>query len=684
MVITHRNVLANVVPVEARDRQVPRWARPVLPLRLLNLLPLSHMFGQSLAAFIPPLLPATVIFLRGQHPEEIVDTIRRRRVSALICVPKMLDLLRGHVLRSVPGAGDPPRPGHWVRRWWQYRRLHRRFGLKFWSVVVGGAPLDPELEAFWTSRAVAVIQGYGLTETAPIVTLSHPFRLRAGSVGTPIAGVEVTLAEDGEILVRGENVARGYIGAPGRETGDGWLHTGDLGAIGAEGQVFIRGRKKDVIVPADGTKVFPEDVERVVEGLVGVREAAAVGVIAGDAAGEQVHVVLVLEPGIDPEAVGAEANRRLESHQRVRGVHIWPQAALPRTDGTGKLKRTVVREWLRGGASPVATPAAGDPVLAVVERYARRGVTPGTTFDELGLSSLERVELLAALEDAFQTRIDERTFAAAHDVGQLRAAIEYGPARATTNDSADEPDDRPAWNQSAAARLVRRIALGGFLVPLTRLFAWARVDGREHLADLAGPVVFAANHQSYVDTGVILAALPARWRYRVATAMSKEFFAAYFYPSGQSALRRAWSGVVYHLAALFFAAFPLPQRHPGARRTMRYVGELLERGTSILLFPEGEITDTGAISWFRPGVGMIASRLGATVVPVRLDGVDRVLHRRWKMARPARVRVTFGVPLRQLDPDYAAAARQIESAVRALPPGPLPAAEQGGVHEAPV
>ena len=129
VVITHRNVLANVVPVEGEIAKYRGWARPVLPLRLLNLLPLSHMFGQSLAAFIPPLLPATVIFLRGQHPEEIVDTIRRRRVSALICVPKMLDLLRGHVLRTVPGAGDQPRPGHWVRRWWQYRRLHRRFGL---------------------------------------------------------------------------------------------------------------------------------------------------------------------------------------------------------------------------------------------------------------------------------------------------------------------------------------------------------------------------------------------------------------------------------------------------------------------------------------------------------------------------------------------------------------------------
>ena len=221
----------------------------------------------------------------------------------------MLDLLRGHVLRTVPGAGEPPRPGHWVRRWWQYRRLHRRFGLSFWSVVVGGAPLDPELEGFWASRAVAVIQGYGLTETAPIVTLSHPFRLRAGSVGTPIAGVEVALGgrrRDPGARVRTSPAA---TSARPRETGDGWLHTGDLGAIGAEGQVFIRGRKKDVIVPADGTKVFPEDVERVVEGIGGVRERCR-GRRHRRRRGRasSVHVALVLDPGIDPTQSWGQAN----------------------------------------------------------------------------------------------------------------------------------------------------------------------------------------------------------------------------------------------------------------------------------------------------------------------------------------------------------------------------------------
>ncbi len=685
VVITHRNVLANVVPVEREIAKYRRWARPALPLRLLNLLPLSHMFGQALAAFIPPLLPATVIFVRGQHPEDVMTTIRRRRVNALVCVPKMLELLRGHVVRTVPGASEPPRPGHWVRRWWQYRRLHRRFGLSFWSVVVGGAPLDPELEGFWARRAFAVIQGYGLTETAPIVTLSHPFRIRAGSVGTPIAGVEVALAPDGEILVRGENVTRGYFGVPADDAGDGWLHTGDLGAIGDDGQVFIRGRKKDVIVPADGTKVFPEDVERVVQGIAGVRDVAAVGVTSAAGSGERVHVAIVIDPGIDPNAVVGLANARLEPHQAIARAHLWPQPSLPRTDGTGKLKRAVVRDWVRTGAPAPVAPGAGDRITALVERYSRRdGLTAATTIDEIGLSSLDRVELLSALEDAFQTRIDEQAFASARDVGELRAVVEAttdGGAPRGDIGAAGRVDDQPVWNRSPAARLVRLIVLGCGVLPLGRLFAWIRVDGREHLTTLTGPVVFAANHQSYIDPGVILAALPPRWRYRVAPAMSKEFFAAWFYPSGQSWSRRAGSGVVYYLAALFFGAFPLPQRHPGAHRTMRYIGELLDGGTSILFFPEGEITDSGAIGRFQPGVGMIAARLGATVVPVRLEGVDRVLHRRWKMARPGRVRVTFGAPLRPVGDDYAAVARQIEAAVRALPPGDAPVGDRDDVRE---
>ena len=669
VVITHRNVLANIVPVEREIRKYRAWARPVFPLRFLNLLPLSHMFGQAMATFIPPMLPGVVVFMRGYNPADIITLIKRRRVSVVVSVPKILDVLRAHAQRASPDASLAPKKQPWPSRWWRYRQLHRLFGPKFWAFVVGAAPLDAELEQFWSARGFAVIQGYGLTETAPIVSVTHPFHIQAGSVGKAIAGVDVKIAPDGEILVRGENVTGGYFEAEA-ETAQafegGWFHTGDIGEIGPDGRLFIRGRKKEVIVTPEGLKVFPDDVERIVNQMPGVRDSAAVGVTTGtEAAGERLHVVLLLDPGIDPDAIVRDANARLESHQKIRRALVWPRAELPRTEGTGKLKRGAIREWVRGGAAPAAAAPTADKLAALVAKYAARGdLSATTTIDELGLSSLERVELMVAIEDAFQTRLDEKAFSGAHDVGQLRALVE----EASTGEA--EPLaalEFPAWNRSLAARMVRRVALPGFVLPLARLFAWVHVDGRQHLEGIEGPVIFASNHQSYMDTPVIMAALPRRWRYRLAPAMSKEFFTAHFFPEGHGLMLRTATSTAYYLAALLFNAFPLPQREAGARQTLRYMGELAEDGFSVLIFPEGHHTDTGEIERFRAGIGMIASRLDVPVVPVRLEGVDRVLHRTWHMARPGHVRVTFGPPMRLAGGDFEALAKQVEDAVRSLP-----------------
>jgi long-chain acyl-CoA synthetase len=148
--------------------------------------------------------------------------------------------------------------------------------------------------------------------------------------------------------------------------------------------------------------------------------------------------------------------------------------------------------------------------------------------------------------------------------------------------------------------------------------------------------------------------------------MAKEFFRAHFYPEEQGRLAWFTNSLNYVLAALFFNAFPLPQREAGARDTLRYIGEVLEGGDSVLIFPEGRRTETGEIGPFRPGIGMIASRLDVPVVPVRLEGLDRVLHPSWKMARPGRARVAFGAPMRLSGEDYSALAQQVEHAVKAL------------------
>jgi long-chain acyl-CoA synthetase len=541
--------------------------------------------------------------------------------------------------------------------------------LKFWAFIVGAAPLPPDFEEFWRRMGFAVIQGYGLTETAPIVTLNHPFKMSKGSVGTPIAGVEVRIAEDGEILVRGENVTSGYYEAPGAQLPDGgataidsegWLHTGDIGERDDQGRVFIKGRKKEMIVTPEGLNVFPEDVEHVLDELPGVRESAVVGVAQG--AEERVHAVLVTEPGTDLQTVVREANARLQDHQRVRAVSAWPGDALPRTEGTRKLKRRAIRDWVASGEQPLPA-SGGDSVETLIARFARgRDISGVTTLEELGLSSLERVELMVALEDRFQTRIDEARFTQAANVADLRQLVEQPSAPADV----EEPVDFPSWNRTWPARVVRRLSQATWILPLARVFARVKVEGVEHLKELEGPVVFASNHLSHMDVPVILLALPGRWRARLAPAILKEFFKAHFFPRDHTWREWFTNSLNYYLAALYFNGFPLPQREVGARQTLKYIGELAGDGWSVLIFPEGVRSTTGDIREFRGGVGMIASRLELAVIPVRIDGVDRVLPTGSQVMRPARVRVAFGAPLRLHGEDYAALAREVENKVRAL------------------
>ena len=247
--------------------------------------------------------------------------------------------------------------------------------MKFFGFVVGGAPLEAALEEFWRKLGFIVVQGYGLTETAPIVSFNHPFHLKPGTAGKPLPGVEIRIEPDGEILVRGEIVTPGYYSAPPEASNafeDGWFHTGDIGAIDQDGYLVVRGRKKEMIVTPEGLKVFPEDVEMILNKTPGVRDSAVVG-------RERVHAVLVLEPGADKDDVVRRANELLEDHQKIRGVSVWTAGELPRTEGTGKLKHTAIQKWVDAGA-PAAAEEADDELTELIRRYAPdRRVTPDTT-----------------------------------------------------------------------------------------------------------------------------------------------------------------------------------------------------------------------------------------------------------------------------------------------------------------
>jgi long-chain acyl-CoA synthetase len=231
---------------------------------------------------------------------------------------------------------------------------------------------------------------------------------------------------------------------------------------------------------------------------------------------------------------------------------------------------------------------------------------------------------------------------------------------------AAEPIAFPSWNRSLVARAIRRASLPTWILPVVGSYMTLEVEGLEHLAEHPGPVIFAANHQSHFDTPAILRALPPRWRYRLAPAMAKEYFKAHFFPAGFEWRKRTVNRLSYYLASLFFNAFPLPQRESGTRQTLRYIGDLIGDGYSVLIFPEGRRTDAGDIAQFQAGVGMIASRLAVPVVPVRLEGLDRILHLTWARPRAGAARVTFGPPMLLTGNDYASLARQVEEAVRRL------------------
>jgi long-chain acyl-CoA synthetase len=651
VLMTHRNLAASIRPLEEQLAPYRKYLRLLAPLRVLNLLPMSHLFGQAVAMFLVPLIPASVVFVSSTSPEDIARQIRTRRVCALVSVPKMLEVLRDFVLHRFPETKDAAKvTGPALARWWRFRSVHRLFGWRFCCFIVGGAPLPADLEQFWSSLGFVLAQGYGLTETAPIISFSHPFHVQPGTTGKPIAGIQIKIAEDGEVLVRGDNVTPGYFQLPSETAAafqDGWFRTGDIGELGPEGDLVIRGRKKEVIVTPEGLKVFPEDVEATLNRMSGVRESAVIGK-------DGVHAVLVLEPGFTSKDIVRQANQELEPHQRIRSVSLWILDELPRTLTTHKLRRAEIAAALQTGRRESPKPKM--ELADLVQKYAPgRTITPDTTLNELGLSSLDRVELMMDLEERLETSVDESVFASISTVADL--ARPMAPAT---------PIPKPAYNRTWIARLIRRVLLPTVFLPLTRVFADLKISGRENLDALDGPVIFAANHQSHLDTPAILASIPRRWRYRIAPAMWKEYFDAHFVPERHS-LRERWiNSTVYRLLTVLFNAFPIPQAETGTRQSLRYIGELIEEGWSILVFPEGERTLTGDIGRFYPGVAMIASRMRVPIVPIRLVGLDQVLHRHTKWPRRGPVQVKIGAPVLLKGDSYAAMAKQVEDAVHKL------------------
>src|SRR5205085_6968711 len=336
-------------------------------------------------------------------------------------------------------------------RWWRFRRTHRQFGWKFWAFISGGAALDAATEDFWRRLGYVVVQGYGMTETTSLVSVQHPFRPAGRNIGKVLPGREMKLdPATGEILVRGDSIATAYW--HGRElkpvasaADDGWLRTGDLGELDADGNLHFRGRKKNVIVSPAGLNIYPEDLEQALLRQPAVRDAVVIALPRGGNA--EPCAVLLLRDGADPAASIRAANSELAEYQHMRQWLAWPGDDFPRT-ATMKPRTAAIAEYaiqqLTGG-TPAVAPAG--TLAEIIGRVTNRAValTPATTLDDLGLSSLDRVELMSALEDRYQLSLDEGAFAAATTVADIermlhqKISVETGQAPSRSANSTAAP-----------------------------------------------------------------------------------------------------------------------------------------------------------------------------------------------------------------------------------------------------
>ena len=692
VVLTHGNFLANLEPLERGIAPYRKYERWLHPLCFVTLVPLSHVFGQFMALFVPPLLGAAVVFEPSPNASEVIRTVKRERATALITVPHMLDLLRNGILRDLAARDEAEwfsrtfaaaNGQKFLRRAWMFRRIHRRLGWKFWAFISGGAALTAETEEFFKRLGYAVVQGYGMTETASLISLNHPFRAAQGSIGKVLPGREFRLAEDGEILVRGENVASGYWQkgslqeSSAAEGNGGWLRTGDIGELDAQGNLRFRGRKKSVIVTPAGLNVYPEDLETALRKQLAVRDAVVIPLDRNGNA--EPFAALLLCDGEEAAARLAieAANNSLAEYQRIRHWIIWPEPDFPRTP-TGKPKLAAIAAVATefSGAPQSGQPAnvartdggerlsseSTDTVSNIVASLAMHDGAQGLE-RHLNLSSLDRVELMSALERRYQTELNETAFANAKTISDVQRLLQDPATRRTEY-------AYPRWAQREPVRWLRLAVYYALVWPATQILAHPKIVGRDHLKNVRGPILVICNHVTRrADIGLVLAALPPRFRNRLATAIGGETLQSMRQPPGEWFFARRWTYQLgYWLVIALFNVFPLP-RFSGFRESFRYAGESVDRGYSLLVFPEGEATksETGEMQPFHPGIGLLAQNLRVPIVPMRMDGVWQMKREGRRLARMGEITMRIGAPITfapATSPDEIA--RRLESVVRNL------------------
>ncbi len=678
VMLTHRNFCADAdaalaAGIVAREDTV------------LAVLPLHHTYAFLCTFLVPVFVGGSITYPKSIKGPDLLAAVRETGVSVMVCVPQLLGMIRNSIVNKMQAG---PRPvarisglllgiSSWLRRRIDlplgkllFRAVHRPFGPSFRFFTSGGARLDPVVMQELEGLGFTVLEGYGLTETAPVVAFNPVRRRKPGSAGVPLPSASIRIARPaddgtGEIEIQGPMVMQGYYRNPAATKAvlhDGWFSTGDIGRIDRDGYLFITGRSKEVIVLNSGKNIYPEDIEKLYGASPLIKELCITG-IGQRGITEALHAVVV--PDLDHarsagvanlhEAIKWELNSvsgRLPSYMRVSGFSLRKEP-LPRTP-LGKLRRFLVRPEPQQKPLPheAGSPEAAfaDPVERDVISALRllikddRQIGPGDNIElDLGLDSLARIELAVALEQSFGLKLPEDFMVDVQSVADLFAKIRQAASGEASGSVAAltwssildrDPEGGISLTPPGAYMLPSRIA-HAVLRLVAKLYFRLSASGAASLPQ-QGSFILAPNHASYLDGFVVVLALPfARFRSLYLLGIS-DFFTGFL----KSRFAR-----LAHVIPIDSASY--------LNRALQTAAYVLRNDRSVCVFPEGGRSPDGSLLEFKKGVGILAVEMGVPVIPVFISGAFEAMPRNAAWPRPRRITVVFGTPLRVADLDLA-------------------------------
>ena len=633
VVLTHDNILSNIDGILERIHVGEDW-------RFLSVLPLSHMYEMS-ASLASLSCGAGIFYVPRVTPRAIVEALNDYEINTLLAIPQLLTIMLERIDQAVEEQGKTKifavlssladHLPFGLRRY-LFFQVHSQLGGHLRLVVTGGAPIPVEVGTAWERFGVRLVQGYGLTETSPILTCNGIEDRRLDSPGRALVNVELRIGADAEIQAKGPSVFSGYwqneAATKAAFTDDGWFRTGDVGAI-EDDWLHIRGRLKFVIVRSSGLKVFPEDVE-----LIAASEPLLASVCVVGERGDKEETVVAVVAGAhsDDEVAGAVArvNAKLEAFQHIDSWRRWPDDDFPRTRLL-KIDRRQVEDWVNEVESTTVDeqPAVGgeDQVTHIIRLGlddANAVVRDGDRLDDLGLDSLRRLVVVSLLEEQLGVTISDEAVTPETTVGELRGL-------ANSSDAGEAIRPVPRWPYWRLVRLFGTALREGLVDNLVRVWVRTDVEGRQHLSALAGPALFIFNHSDDFDGPVVYRALPREIRRRLAVAAGDDVLIDH--------------RLLAFIIRLCFAGFSFARSEPYLA-SLENVGSMIDRGWNVLIAPEGRIDNSGELRDFKTGIGLLAVNLGVPVVPVKTIGLTGTvpLHSKWPKKHSCVV-VRIGEPI---------------------------------------